>query len=494
MTGLRLSATDTGLGVVGFGYFGLLMAAIAAGYSWAYTAVAAVPVALGLLYLVIYQLKAFYLVLLALLPWSVKVEEGLTDIGIAVPGEVLLAGVGGLLLLNLLKGRFLQASVYQHPVSLWLGGYMLWLTLATLTSTMPLVSAKFWLIQFLFLMVFYLLAAELLRRPADLRKAVWAYGIALVGVVIYTLIQHSGYDFQQQANKVVVQPFFRDHTMYGAALAFMLPLIAGLLRVGRRLNGTLYAPIVTAVLVLMLVGILFSYSRAAWLSVIAVALVMGYLQLRLRLRYALVGLIALLIFGFTYQSALLTQMRGNEATRSSDFGEHLSSTTNVTTSVSNKERLNRWFSAFRMTSDKPVLGFGPGTFMFQYGPYQMPQDLTRISSYHGERGGAHSEYLKRLTESGLPGLLIWLGAILTAIISGTRVAYNAASGELRWMASLVLAGLVGYLAHGVVNNFSHTAKIAVLLWGAVGFLAAMDARLRSYYQSLKAEGRYRPPL
>jgi hypothetical protein len=45
-----------------------------------------------------------------------------------------------------------------------------------------------------------------------------------------------------------------------------------------------------------------------------------------------------------------------------------------------------------------------------------------------------------------------------------------------------------------VNNFSHTAKIAVLLWGAVAFLVAMDTRLRPHYQTLKAEGRYRQPL
>lgn len=476
------------------GYLVLTLGVTAAGRTWAFLAIVGLSVSVALTYLAIYQLRTFYLVLLALLPWSVKLENVLGSSGLALPGEILLAGIGGLALLNLLRGGFLQTSAYQHPVSLWLLAYVLWLTITTLTSSMILISAKFWLIQLLFLLVFYLLAADLLRRPADVRKAAWAYGLSVLGVVIVALIQHSGYNFHQQASKVVVRPFFRDHTMYGAALAFLLPVIGGLVLLSRRVRGQLPLMVVTGASGLLLTGILFSYSRAAWLSVLVTMLALGYLQLRLRLRYALLGLTGLLILVSVYQSSLWTQMRGNEATRSSDFGKHLRSATNVTTSVSNKERLNRWFCAFRMTADKPVLGFGPGTYMFQYGPYQMPQDLTRISSYHSERGGAHSEYLKVLTESGFPGLFALLGAIITAIISGTRVAYNAASRDMRWMATLLLAGLVSYLAHGIVNNFSHTAKIAVLLWGAIAFLVAMDTRLRPYYQTLKAKGCYRQPL
>ena len=494
MEKLKQQLPDSWLILAFLGYLALAMGAIAMGQIWGILAIAGLSASVVLVYLAVYQLSIFYLVLLALLPWSVKVENLLGSVGLSLPGELLLAGIGGLALLNFLRGGFLQSAVYQHPVSLWLLAYMLWLTITTLTSTMLLVSAKFWLIQLLFLLVFYLVAADLLRRPADLRQAAWAYGLSVLGVIVYALVQHSEYNFHQQASKVAVDPFFRDHTMYGATLAFLLPVIGGLALLSRRLKGQLPRMVIIGASGLLLVGVLFSYSRAAWLSVLVLTAALAYLQLRFRLRYALLSLSGLLILVGIYQSSLRTQMRGNEATRSSDFGKHLRSTTNITTSVSNKERLNRWFCAFRMTADKPVLGFGPGTYMFQYGPYQMPQDLTRISSYHGERGGAHSEYLKVLTESGLPGLFTWLGAIITAIISGTRVVYNAASRDLRWMATLVIAGLVGYLAHGVVNNFSHTAKIAVLLWGAVAFLVAMDTRLRPYYQTLKAEGRYRQPL
>jgi len=51
----------------------------------------------------------------------------------------------------------------------------------------------------------------------------------------------------------------------------------------------------------------------------------------------------------------------------------------------------------------PVFGFGPGTYQFEYGPYQHSTEKTLISTNFGDRGNAHSEYIGPLAEEGLPG-------------------------------------------------------------------------------------------
>ena len=65
-----------------------------------------------------------------------------------------------------------------------------------------------------------------------------------------------------------------------------------------------------------------------------------------------------------------------------------------------------------MWEDKPWLGWGPGTYMFKYAPYQLSYQLTIISTNFGTNGNAHSEYLGPLAEQGIVGLLIVVSFVL----------------------------------------------------------------------------------
>ena len=51
--------------------------------------------------------------------------------------------------------------------------------------------------------------------------------IGLVFVILYTLIRHSFYGFDQQSSGWVMTPFFRDHTSYGATIAMIIFPILG---------------------------------------------------------------------------------------------------------------------------------------------------------------------------------------------------------------------------------------------------------------------------
>jgi O-antigen ligase len=73
-----------------------------------------------------------------------------------------------------------------------------------------------------------------------------------------------------------------------------------------------------------------------------------------------------------------------------------------------------------MFEDKPVFGFGPGTYMFQYAPYQLNKDRTIISTNSGDGGNAHSEYLGPLSESGVLGLLTFLLIAISVIYTAVQ--------------------------------------------------------------------------
>jgi O-antigen ligase len=145
--------------------------------------------------------------------------------------------------------------------------------------------------------------------------------------------------------------------------------------------------------------------------------------------------------------------------------------------VSTLERLNRYSCAWRMAEQRPWTGFGPGTFQFQYLPFQRPEEMTRISisdparDLHpdqlGRGGGAHSEYLQALAEGGWPALLWWLLLAGTSVFMGVKLYLSAQSKESQWFALAVTFSLLTFFIHAFFNNFLHDGRVAALVWGQV---------------------------
>ena len=168
----------------------------------------------------------------------------------------------------------------------------------------------------------------------------------------------------------------------------------------------------------------------------------------------------------------------NRQDTSDDLAEHLESISNISTDASNLERINRWNSAFRMFADKPVLGFGPGTYSFLYAPYQLSSEKTIISTNAGDMGNAHSEYIGPLAESGLPGMLTFLAVAIAIVATGWRVYLKLERGPYKSTMLAVVLGLVTYLVHGSLNNFLDTDKASVPFWGFAAMLVAADVAIR----------------
>jgi O-antigen ligase len=127
-----------------------------------------------------------------------------------------------------------------------------------------------------------------------------------------------------------------------------------------------------------------------------------------------------------------------------------------------------------MFIDKPVTGFGPGSYMFVYGRYQVTSEMTRISTNHGEKGNAHSEYLMYLSEMGLPGLIIFILIIYIAISKAIRIFHQANDKAIKWLTLGILTGFISYIFHGNFNSFIDTDKASVLFYGFLAFVAAVE--------------------
>jgi len=166
----------------------------------------------------------------------------------------------------------------------------------------------------------------------------------------------------------------------------------------------------------------------------------------------------------------------NRDESSDDLGKHVSSISNISSDASNLERINRWNSAVRMWQERPIFGWGPGTYMFQYAPFQSSEDRTIISTNFGVQGNAHSEYLGPLSEQGVIGLLLILGLIVITTRTALVLYKRMPPGADRRLMTAAMLGLVTYYLHGGLNNFLDTDKASVPFWAFTAVIVMFDLK------------------
>jgi O-antigen ligase len=431
-----------------------------------------IPVGVYILYLSFYSIDTLMFLVVLSTPLAINLQHKDFNIGMSVPGEPLMFGVMLLFLFRIVGGETLRRRIALHPLTLAIIVNLVWIGITVITSSMHLVSFKFFLARIWFVTVFYFFAVHVFNQIGNIRKFIYLYCVPMVIVIVYTIIRHAQNGFTQKTANWVMIPFYNDHTAYAAALALFLPLLLGL-AFEKTFSGT--KRFFTFLLFLIFViALILSYTRAAWMGIAAAMVFYVLLQLRIKFRY--VFLLALCVGAVLYskRTELSIKLSKNKSASSSDLAVHVKSISNVSNDASNLERLNRWSSAMRMFSERPVFGWGPGTYQFKYAPYQLRSEKTEISTNAGNRGNAHSEYIGPLAESGVLGSVTFIAIMLIAIARGMKVVYESRSREIRLLAKGILLGLITYFIHGALNNFLDTDKLSVPFWGMLAMLVALD--------------------
>ncbi|WP_147372105.1 O-antigen ligase family protein [Mariniphaga sediminis] len=443
-------------------------------------AINVLPVVLGIVLTVIFSFDKLIWFVVFFTPLSLPLSTVMPgfDFDMYLPTEPLLFGILILFLLKVIHERSFDRKILLHPVSLAIYLNLFWILITSLTSSMPVVSFKFLLSRLWFVVALYLLTAKIFTTDSQkAEKYIWLYLISFLIVIFYAITRHWGYGLlNKKAAHFVVTPFYNDHTSYGAALAMFLPfsVLFALSRCYSKKIRTLGWGL-TGILT---VAFVLSYSRAAWLSVMAALVVWGIIKLKIRFQPIFITVILFFSLVFSFQNQIVMYLERNSDESSSNLTEHFSSMTNISSDASNLERLNRWNCAIRMFEERPVFGFGPGTYMFQYASFQLKKDRTIISTNAGDAGNAHSEYLGPLSESGVLGLLTFLLIIITVSYTAVNTWSRLTDARLKGIVLAAFLGLVTYYVHGFLNNFLDTDKLSVPFWGFTAMIVAIDLHSR----------------
>lgn len=412
-----------------------------------------------------------YCVLFALLPWSLECSFGAWKMNLPSEPIIAVLGIGlfGLVWKNpgIIREAFFNNFILKISF-VWIG----WLAVSACFSTMPTVSWKYWVVEAGHWWVF---AVGMAVAPGLWQRAFRVFAFSMAGVVVYTLTHHAFYHFRADQALLAPMPFFPENTLYAAVLVMVVFGFAGtlgaipspgppLVKKGEAAHSVMPSRIrlqLTDMLLLPLfvTGLFFSFCRAAWISVVVAGITGFFLIFRGKWRWRVLAGVLLFAVGIAFGGQMLDGMKKD---------------------VSMLERLNRFACAFRMARERPLTGFGPGTFQFQYLPFQKPEEMTRISATapvtersprtYGRGGGAHSEYFQALAEAGWPGLLLWLTFIVAVLWAGFRNVFSEKNEVYPWFALALTLSLLTFFLHGLVNNMLHDGRAGALVWGGAAFL------------------------
>ena len=449
------------------------------------------------------------------LPLSVKLYSPGADVEIIFLAELLIGSVFLLAVVAFLSRRTsisIDKDFLKHPITWVVTVYLFASIVAALFSTMPVVSAKALLVRVAYLAVFYfLIGSQPLSSATGAPALLKLYAVAFLPVVLFSFANQIGAGLDRAGSGFASFPFYTDHTIYAAALVFVLIQFgaAGMRALGQA-GGTGKTALLLSITFILLVSLYFSFCRAAWVSVaVASPIVLALLARRTAYRIALLAGVAVLVVGVAWGDRL-----GKSTVDANAYGSgaraSILSLTNTATDPSNMERINRWSCAWRMFRDKPVTGFGPGTYQFQYLDYQLPEEVSPLSiagavdpglitrsvtlskklyvrsnpQVHQYSGGtAHSEYLLALSESGALACAALAILMILAVATGVRMLRSTADPLTRSLVATATMGVGAYAVHAVFNNFLDDCKVAFLFWALLALLTRLDLQRRAAKQA-----------
>jgi O-antigen ligase/Flp pilus assembly protein TadD len=346
--------------------------------------------------------------------------------------------------------------------------------IATALSVSPLISVTgtyqryngLILIADMILLCFLSASASL-----DLRKLFVSATVVGVILSLYGIAQHFGLEFanwdiseatRKSALKYRSFATLANPSFLGLQLAMILPLtMAGILRAGKRLKLAWYLA-----LGLIIICLIFTYSRAGWLGAIAGLTAWIGLSYRknthlkaLVLRWELLVVICSVIIG-----ALLASFgdRPSVLDRAVSIASQDDSSTQV--------RFKLWRGSLDMIAERPILGWGPGTFRYVF-PRFAPDLMNELER---QNVSAHNDFLDHLTQIGVLGSAVYLCLLVVIFVIFFRVFYVT---DDRSSISALGASLLSYLI-AVQFGFGSLAPMS-LWWILLGCLMG-NYQCRSY--------------
>lgn len=344
-------------------------------------------------------------------------------------------------------------------------GFLLWVALSVPGALNQGVAFSMLVDYCLKTIVMFAVIAAVVRSVRDVERLALAYfaATAIYGAVVLARFQTGagddwrlGHLYNYDANDFA--------TLIATAMPLGLYFVLGVRR-------PLLRVLAVSGLAILAVCEIRSGSRGGFLALLAVAafVLLRFTTIPARSRVFGLAVVLAIVFGTAsdrYWEQMQTVVNPHE-----DY--------NVTSETG---RVQIWKRGMGYMADYPVLGVGAGNFQVAEGTLS---PMARRAEYgHGVRwGAAHNSFVQVGAELGVPGLLLFVGVIVSALVALRRTARPALRAGARdvavsGLAQSLMASLVGFIVGGFFLSLGYSDMLYTLVALAVGLhkIASVDRR------------------
>ena len=435
----------------------------------------ALPFALLLLPVFIRYTYHFYFLLLLLLPLSTELEFSKT-LSTDFPDETLMWLItGAFFLLIACNKKLIPTYVFGHRLFWLILLYMGWALVCCVSSVNAWLSLKWVIAKVWYIVPFVILPSVFITCKKAMNKALWCLVLPMLLLTIQALIRHGFQNFSFEGIKEAMSPFFRNHVAYsGMLVCLTVPMVAAYYY--HQKGSAVRKPLAIAIAI-SLAGIVFAYSRGAWVAVV-LGIAAVYI-IRKKLMGLMIGLTVVIVTVFSIW--LVTDNHylkfGNNHDQTifhSNLESHLQATIQGK-DVSNAERFYRWVAGARMSTEHLWTGYGPNNFYPHYKSWTIKAFRTWVSD-NPEHSSVHNYFLLMLIEQGIPGL-IFFTALFFAMLLYAQHLYHRLQDRY-WKFTAISIGVVTTMIGGLIfmSDLIETDKIGSLFWLCAGLLIVLGSK------------------
>jgi O-antigen ligase len=420
----------------------------------------------NLLNIAIFKTEILFWVLIVSLPLSTEIN--ITEsLGFDFPDENILMLLTGLFIVKLIYNRFVfPIQFIKQPLFLLLTLHLIWILICCFFSVDLWLSLKYFLAKIWFIIPLVIMLPYFLKTENDFKLiAKILIGILLI-IVVQTLIRHGFYEFSFDSVHLTVNPFFRNHVNYSALLACIIVICFVAYN-----NTVLYKNILRKILIVLLIGLFFAYSRGAIIAIVFAYISYILIKKNLLIKWIKISTVAIaLLFFWLIANNNYVRFSPNydNTIFHNNFTSHLQATIEMK-DVSNAERFYRWVAGVKMFLAKPVTGFGPNNFYKNYKAFTDNRFKTYVSD-NPEKSSVHNYYILLLLEQGFLGLFIFC-VLLFCMLFTCQKLYNSFYNSFYRETSLCVALiLIVIAAINFMSDMIETDKIGIVFWLCLGVI------------------------
>lgn len=411
-------------------------------------------------------IKTATMVMLVIVPliFSTRLHNPFTSIKVASLQVILLVMVPVSLYLHF---RGSAERSWKNPIAPFVLSWLLISILSMVNSVHPLTSLTSVLTLCVLAVLYFIWILNLSRL--DCRHYFTALVVTGLVISIYALLQHWGIDFPgitwDRLDLVRSRSIgtFGNPTFLAGFLVMVIPLSLYLLletEASRGAQSPYAMPsggkvLFLAAWALSSLALLLTYTRGAWVAfavshIFILVMCVGHLKSRFRslMRSGMAMLLLLICLcvavSFTTKGEL-TIFKRAVSFRDID--------------IIYVDRVFLWKIALLNLRDNPLLGSGPGTFSFIFPKYRYVEPISNRGRVAMPEG-CHNEVLEVASSTGVPGLMAYLGLIISGIYLGLRLIRVSPAGEkLKWIC--LVSCCIAYVIH---NFFLYPTISSDMAW------------------------------